>query len=91
VKPRKLTFKEARELEQIETHISGAEENIQRLQNLFLEPDFHRKHGHRTAELNEELAEAKNELAKLLARWEELEALRAGEAEAQQTLGASQS
>ncbi|HEY6228213.1 MAG TPA: ABC transporter C-terminal domain-containing protein, partial [Verrucomicrobiae bacterium] len=76
-KPRKLTFKEQKELEGMEGAIQEAEQKIADLEALFLEPDFHRRHGHRTAEIQSDLASAKDHAAKLYARWEELEAIRA--------------
>ena len=74
---RKLSFKETRELESIEPTIHAAEENIARLEALFIDPDFHRKHGQRTQEITDELASEKARVARLFARWEDLEALRA--------------
>jgi ATP-binding cassette subfamily F protein uup len=76
-KPRKLTFKEQKELEGMEAAIQQAEQTISDLEALFVEPDFHRKHGHRTAEIQGELAAGKENVAKLYARWEELETIRA--------------
>jgi ATP-binding cassette subfamily F protein uup len=75
-KPRKLSFKEARELETIEADIAEAEQNIESLEARFLDPDFHRKEGHRTNELTQEIAAEKERLAQLLARWEELEEIK---------------
>lgn len=75
-KPRKLTYKEQRELEGMEAVIQEEEQKISDLESLFLDPDFHRKHGQRTAEINSELDERKGRVAKLFGRWEELEALR---------------
>jgi ABC transport system ATP-binding/permease protein len=76
-KPRKLSFKELRELESIEPTILEVEEKIAELEALFVDPDFHRKHGQRMDEINRELAEAKERLAGLYARWEELEKIQA--------------
>lgn len=76
-KPRKLTWKEARELEGMEEHILSTEEEIARIETLFALPDFHRQHGAQTEQLTSELSSAKDELAKLYLRWEELEAIRA--------------
>jgi ATP-binding cassette subfamily F protein uup len=73
---RKLSFKETRELEAIDTVIRAAEENIARIEAVFLEPDFHRKHGQRTTELTAELAREKERVIQLYRRWEELEAIR---------------
>ncbi len=75
-KPRKLSFKETRELEGMEAAIAADEEEVARIEALFLEPDFHRQHGHRSAEIHAELAAARERVAALYARWEELEALR---------------
>lgn len=75
-KARKLTFKEQKELEGIEEVILEAEQKIAELEELFLEPDFHRKHGHRTAEIQADLTTGKENVAKLYARWEELESLK---------------
>jgi ATP-binding cassette subfamily F protein uup len=76
-KPRKLSFSESRELEGMETAIQEAEQNIARIETLFLDPDFHRKHGNRSEEINSELAREKERCASLYHRWEELEAIRA--------------
>jgi ATP-binding cassette subfamily F protein uup len=75
-KPRKLSFKETRELEGVEAQIHGVEAEIARIEGLFASPDFHRTHAAQTSELNGQLAEAKENLTKLFARWEELEAIR---------------
>ena len=76
-KPRKLTFKELKELEGMEAAIAAAEQKVADTEALFLDPDFHRKHGHRTAEIQGELAADKDKVGHLYARWEELEAIRA--------------
>ncbi len=75
-KPRKLSFKETRELEGMEAQIQSVEAEIARIEGLFASPDFHRTHATQTNELNAQLAEAKENLTKLFARWEELEAIR---------------
>ena len=75
-KSRKLSFKETRELEGMEAQIHSVEAEIARIEGLFASPDFHRTHATQTGELNTQLAEAKKNLAKLFARWEELEAIR---------------
>ncbi|HEV8541441.1 MAG TPA: ATP-binding cassette domain-containing protein [Verrucomicrobiae bacterium] len=78
-KPRKLSFKEARELEGMEATILEIEDNIARIEALFTEADFHRKHGQQMTEINEELASEKERLSELFNRWEELEAIRSGQ------------
>lgn len=75
VKPRRLTFKEQRELEGMEAAILAAEEKVTGLEATFGDPDFHRKYGVRTAELTAELEAARGEAARLYARWEELDAV----------------
>ena len=76
-RPRRLTFKESLELEGMEAAILAAEENIARIESLFADPDFHRKHGQRTNELTAESAGEKERLARLYDRWQELEHIRA--------------
>lgn len=77
VKPRKLSFKEQRELEGMEAQIQSADSEIARIENLFAQPDFHRTHGTQTDQLVSDLTAAKEKLSRLYARWEELEAIRA--------------
>jgi ATP-binding cassette subfamily F protein uup len=76
-KPRKLSFKEARELEGMEAQIHAVDAEIARIEGLFAAPDFHRTHATQTSQLTATLAAAKDKLAKLYARWEELEAIKA--------------
>ncbi len=51
--------------------------NRTRIEDLFTPPDFHRTHATQTGQLTAGLAAAKENLAKLYARWEELEAIKA--------------
>jgi ATP-binding cassette subfamily F protein uup len=76
VRPRKLSFKEMRELDGMEASVLAGEENVARIEALFIDPDFHRKYGQRTDELQAELASEKERVAKLYERWQELEAIR---------------
>ena len=76
-KPRKLTFKETRELEGMEASILAVEEEAARIEALFAEPDFHRKHGHETAQLQATLESTRAQVTQLYHRWEELEQIRA--------------
>lgn len=85
-KPRKLTFKEQRELEGMEQAILEAEQKIHDLENLFLDPDFHRKHGHRTETIQADLTTARTHAAQLYARWEELEAIRSASSRANNSI-----
>ncbi|MGA2787004.1 MAG: ATP-binding cassette domain-containing protein, partial [Verrucomicrobiota bacterium] len=76
-KPRKLSFKETRELESMEAQIHAVDAEIARIEALFASPDFHRTHATQTTQLTADLATAKEKLQKLYARWEELEAIKA--------------
>jgi ATP-binding cassette subfamily F protein uup len=76
VRPRKLSFKEARELDGMEAQILACETEVARIEALFARPDFHRTHGAQTNTLVAKVAAAKAEMTRLYARWEELEAIR---------------
>jgi ATP-binding cassette subfamily F protein uup len=76
-KTRKLSFKEARELEGMEEQVYATEAEIGRIENLFATPDFHRTHAAQTNALMAELAAGKEKLSKLYKRWEELDAIKA--------------
>jgi ATP-binding cassette subfamily F protein uup len=76
-KPRKMSFKEMRELEGMEQAIHVVEAEIARIEALFATPDFHRTHARQTEQLVADLAAAKANLAALFLRWEELEAIKA--------------
>jgi ATP-binding cassette subfamily F protein uup len=76
VKTRKLSFKEQRELEGMESQIQAVDAEILRIESLFASPDFHRAHGAQTNQLTADLAAAKEKLNQLYARWEELETIR---------------
>jgi len=78
-KPRKLTYKEARELEGMEATILAVEERIAEIEAMFADPEFHRKHGADGPALHEEVEAARKNLETLFARWEELEAVRLAE------------
>jgi len=73
---RKLSHKEALELEGMEAQIHAVEAEIARIESLFAAPDFHRTHGTQTNQLLADLAAAKENLARRYARWEELEAIK---------------
>ena len=74
--PRKLSFKETRELEGIEAQIHAMEAEVARIEGLFADPEFFRKHAAQVNQLTSELDAAKASVPKLYARWEELEAVR---------------
>ena len=75
--PKKLSFKEMRELESLEGVIAGMESRISEIEAMFADPDFFRKHGRESASLQEELDQAKADLENHYLRWEELETKRA--------------
>ena len=77
-KPRKLSFKETRELEGMEAEILKVEQEIGRIENLFAAPDFHKTHATQTNALMAELAAHKEKLNQRFVRWEELEAIKNG-------------
>lgn len=79
-KPRKLSFKEQRELEGIEAVIQVAEAEVTEREAQFVDPEFVRKNGARMQALLAELETSKAKVAVLYARWEELEAVRAASA-----------
>ncbi len=75
-KPRKLSFKEARELEGIEAQIHALEAEATRIENLFSDPEFFRKNAAQVNDLTREMEAAKENAARLYRRWEELEAIK---------------
>ncbi len=75
---RKLSFKEAKELETIEARILGSEENVARLEGVLAAPDFYAQYGGKWEQVENELAAARKETARLYARWEELERIGKG-------------
>jgi ATP-binding cassette subfamily F protein uup len=79
-KGRKLSFKEQRELEGMEAAIHAAEADVARLEAMLASPDFFRTQGARASAVIAELDTAKELAARLFARWEELEAVRAAAA-----------
>jgi ATP-binding cassette subfamily F protein uup len=74
---RKLSFKEMKELESMESQIASADAEIVRIEALFASPEFHRTHAEQTNQLMDVLAAAKAKLPLLYARWEELERIKA--------------
>ena len=76
-RPRKLTYKESREIETIENDVLEAETAVSDLETMFAAPDFYQKHGDQWEKLDAQLKAARHKVARLYARWEELEKLRA--------------
>ena len=76
-RPKKLSYKEQKELDGMEDAIMAAEEKVLELEEIFGSPDFFSKYGSKSAELQKDLDNARAETARLYARWEELSALAA--------------
>ena len=74
--PKKLSFKETRELEGMEAQIHALEAEVTRIEGLFADPEFFRKPAAQIHELTAALDAAKEKVPQLYARWEELEARR---------------
>ncbi len=72
-KSKKLSYKDALELEQIEEKIISAEAEVERIEKIFVSSDFYEKYAVQTKELNQQLYEAKEKVKKLYDRWDELE------------------
>jgi len=72
-KPRKLSYKEQRELESLPGKIEELEQEITRLAAAISQPDFYQGDFAVTQETNRQLAEAQAELETAYQRWSELE------------------
>ncbi|HKI78820.1 MAG TPA: ATP-binding cassette domain-containing protein [Ignavibacteriaceae bacterium] len=72
-KQKKLSYKDALELEEIEEKIIVAESEVENIEKIFTSPDFYEKYAEKTNELTQQLEEAKAEVKKLYDRWDELE------------------
>ncbi len=75
-KSKKLSYKDALELESIEEKIMLAESEIEKIENIFSSPDFYEKYASQTIKLNLKLEEAKKKVKKLYERWDELEMIK---------------
>jgi ATP-binding cassette subfamily F protein uup len=74
-RPRKLSFKEQRELEGIEEAILAGESRVRDLETTLNDPEFHAARSRDAHGLIAELEAAKAEVARLYARWQELDAV----------------
>jgi ABC transport system ATP-binding/permease protein len=73
-RPRKLSFKEQRELEGMEAAILAAEARAQELETTLNDPEFHATRSREARGLVADLEAAKSEVARLYERWQELSA-----------------
>jgi ATP-binding cassette subfamily F protein uup len=76
IKPRRFSFKEQRELEGMEALIHSVEAEVARIEGLFALPDYFRNHAAQVNQLTDELEAAREKVAKLYTRWEELETIK---------------
>ena len=72
-KPRKLSFKERKELDSLPARIEAIEAEIQELHETMAAPAFYKRDGSAIAQANGRLAQLETELATVYARWEALE------------------
>jgi len=77
-RPGKLSFNELRELEGIEPAILTAESRKAEIERALSDPATYQRSGAAVADLRNELESMSAEVERLYARWQELEALRAG-------------
>ena len=73
--PRKLSFNENKELQELPAKIEKIEKEIQTIHDLMAEPEFYKQGSSIISETNERAARLDSELAQAYARWEELEAI----------------
>jgi len=77
-RPRKISFKEERELEALPDRIATLEEEQQQLHATLSDPEFYKSAGAGVAEFNSRLEQLEQELSAAYLRWEELESLKEG-------------
>ncbi len=71
-RPRRLTFKEQRELEGMEAAILAAETRVQELETTLNDPEFHATSSRDAHGLIADLEAAKADVTRLYERWQEL-------------------
>ncbi len=74
-RPRKLSFKEKRELDELPAQIEALESEIASLHEKVADPEFYRTSGDQVASVNARIAQMQVELAANYQRWEELDSL----------------
>ena len=73
---KKLSYKDALELAQIEDKIMQAESEVEEIEKIFSSREFFEKYATQTSELNLRLEAAKEKVKILYHRWEELESIK---------------
>jgi ATP-binding cassette subfamily F protein uup len=81
VRPRRIGFKEKRELGELPGRIESLEAERQSLYTLMASPGFYATRGDEVAQTNQQLALVEDEIRKAYARWMELETLTTGDGE----------
>ena len=74
-RPRKLSFKEKRELDELPKRIEALETALRELHEAMADPAFYRRDGAEIAEAKARLERIEVELAQVFQRWEALEEL----------------
>jgi ATP-binding cassette subfamily F protein uup len=74
--PRKLTFKETRELEELPGRIEALEQEQKQLYEAMADESFYRDDGNAAARAGARLGELEQLLEEAYGRWEELETVR---------------
>lgn len=74
---RKLSYKETRELEGMEAHIQGLEEELEKVNQTLADPNFYVERANEAAAYSAKVTELEAALETAFARWEELEEIRA--------------
>ena len=72
----KLSYKEERELADIEKTIEAAEREVQRIEGELADPEIYRRDAARAGQLGIELGAAQARVQALMDRWQELESKR---------------
>jgi ATP-binding cassette subfamily F protein uup len=72
---RKLKWKEERELEGMEAAILAAEDEAARIETQLADPEFFKKNAADFPKIEAELRKARDQIARLYARWQELEGI----------------
>jgi ATP-binding cassette subfamily F protein uup len=75
-KPRKLSFKEQKELETLPQRIEKLDAEQQQIITTMADPAFYRESGNKVADTKARLESVEKELTEVYQRWNELEALK---------------
>ncbi len=78
-KPRKLSYKENRELRELPDRIAGLEQEVEQRQHRLADPELYTGEGAKVKALTEELDARQQELDAAYARWEELDQIAGAE------------